>query len=248
MPNIFVFQTPNGNVAVGGPTDEALQTLTIEQIAAKDTPPGTTYYIVDSSTLPVETVFFDSWAFTVPPAVEVDLTRAKVQYKASIDLRADQLNTPLTEQYIVLLATEGDTTAVAAEITAISDAAAETAYLSATTVSQLIACWPPELGPNPFLPTPATISGTMSGSRTGNDFNDSYYVTFNSDTLVEDDTELFIPSTSTVIPYILPNQFNGYSEAFTTGNYVVQIRQTSTGLILAQYTCPAGPPDVVVPF
>jgi hypothetical protein len=97
----------------------------------------------------------------------------------------------------------------------------------------------------PFRPA---AYGTISGSRTGNDFNNSYYVTFYSNTLIEDDTELFIPATSTVIPYILPNQFNGFSEAFTTGNYLVQIRQSSTGFVLAEYICPAGPPDVVVSF
>jgi hypothetical protein len=97
----------------------------------------------------------------------------------------------------------------------------------------------------PFTPT---ASGTITGSRTGNDFNDSSYVTFVSNTLAEDDTELFIPATSTVIPYILPNQFNGLSEVFTFGNYTVQIRQSSSGFVLAEYICPAGPPDVVVSF
>jgi hypothetical protein len=113
---------------------------------------------------------------------------------------------------------------------------------AATTVPDLYPINPATI---PFTPT---ASGTITGSRTGNDFNDSYYVTFNSTTLTEADTELFIPATSTVISYILPNQFNGTSEAFTTGNYTVQIRQSSTGFVLAQYTCPAGPPDVVVSF
>ena len=97
----------------------------------------------------------------------------------------------------------------------------------------------------PFTPT---ASGTISGSRTGNDFNDSYYVTFVSDTLIEGDTELFIPATSTVIPYVLPTQFAATSEAFGGGDYRVQIRQSSTGFVLAEYICPAGPPDVVVAF
>jgi len=113
---------------------------------------------------------------------------------------------------------------------------------AATTVPDLYSINPATI---PF--TPAAY-GTMSGSRTGNDFNNSYYVTFYSTTLIEDDTELFIPATSTVIPYILPNQFNGSSEAFTFGNYTVQIRQSSTGFVLAEYVCPAGPPDVVVSF
>lgn len=97
----------------------------------------------------------------------------------------------------------------------------------------------------PFTPT---ASGTISGSRTGNDFNDSSYVTFVSDTLTAADTELFMPATSTVIPYILPTQFAGFSEAFGGGNYTVQIRQAATGFVLAEYICPAGPPNVVVSF
>ena len=88
-------------------------------------------------------------------------------------------------------------------------------------------------------------TGTISTSRTGNDFNDSYYITFYSASLVEDDTELFIPGTSTVIPYILPTQFNAISEAFNTGDYLVQIRETSTGRVLADFICPEGAPQTV---
>jgi hypothetical protein len=87
--------------------------------------------------------------------------------------------------------------------------------------------------------------GEISTSRTGNDFNDSAYITFNSVSLTEADTELFIPATSTVISYILPTQFNGFSEAFTTGNYLVQIRETSTGRVLADFICPEGAAQAV---
>jgi hypothetical protein len=87
--------------------------------------------------------------------------------------------------------------------------------------------------------------GEISTSRTGNDFNDSYYVTFYSASLTEADTELFIPATSTVISYILPTQFNAFSEAFTTGNYLVQIRETATGRVLADFICPEGAAQVV---
>ena len=88
-------------------------------------------------------------------------------------------------------------------------------------------------------------TGTISTSRTGNDFNDSSYITFYSASLVEDDTELFIPGTSTVIPYILPTQFNAISEAFNTGDYLVQLRETSTGRVLADFICPEGAPQTV---
>jgi hypothetical protein len=148
----FIYQNSNGGISVGTPTDEALQTLTIEQIAAKDTPPGTTYYIVDSASLPVDTAFFNSWVFSVAPEVVVDLDKAKVQYKQTADSTAASLSTPLTQEYMRLTAIGGDTTAVQAQLQAINAAAEETAYLDATSVPQLVACWPPELGPNPFLP------------------------------------------------------------------------------------------------
>jgi len=89
--------------------------------------------------------------------------------------------------------------------------------------------------------------GEISTSRTGNDFNDSYYITFYSTSLIKDDTELFMPATSTVIPYILPTQFNGFSEAFGGGNYTVQIRESATGLVLAEFICPEGAAQAV-PF
>ena len=151
----FIYQNTNGNISVGTPTDQALQTQTIEQIAAKDVPAGTGYYIVDSDSLPVDTAFFNSWVFTVAPEVAVDLDKAKVQYKQAEDAAAASLSTPLTQEYMRLLAIEGDTTAVQAQLKAINAAAEETAYLDATTVPELVACWPPELGPNPFLPAVA---------------------------------------------------------------------------------------------
>ena len=116
--------------------------------------------------------------------------------------------------------------------------------LTATTVAEINAATTvPDLYPiNPaIIPFTPAAYGTISSSRTGNDFNDSYYVTFYSDTLINDDTELFIPSTSTVIPYILPTQFAATSEAFGGGNYTVQIRQSSTGFVLAEFICPEAP-------
>ena len=155
MSQVFIYQNLNGNISVGTPTDEALQTQTIEQIAAKDTPAGATYYIVDSASLPVDTAFFNSWVFSTAPEVVVDLDKAKVQFKSAEDAVAASLSTPLTQEYMRLTAIGGDTTAVQAQLQAINAAAEETAYLDATTVPELIACWPPELGPNPFLPAVA---------------------------------------------------------------------------------------------
>jgi len=154
----FIYQNSNGNITVGTPSDEALQTQTIEQIAAKDTPAGTDYYIVDSASLPVDTAFFNSWVFSTAPEVVVDLDKAKVQYKQTADNTAASLSTPLTKEYMRLTAIGGDNTAVQAQLQAINAAAEETAYLDATTVPELVACWPPELGPNPFLPVASEVA------------------------------------------------------------------------------------------
>ena len=152
MTKVFIYQNTNGNISVGTPTDEALQTQTIEQIAAKDTPAGTQWYVVDSASLPVDAAFFDSWVFTTPPNVVVDIAKAQGIYKQTADNTAASLSTPLTQEYMRLTAIGGDTTAVQAQLRAINAAAEETAYLSATSVEDLVACWPSELGPNPFLP------------------------------------------------------------------------------------------------
>jgi hypothetical protein len=152
MSQVFIYQNDRGGVSVGTPTEDALQYFTIEEIAAKDTPEGVAYYVVDSSTLPADTAFFSSWVFSTPPVVIVDLDRAKAQYKQTADSTAASLSQPLTQEYMRLLAIEGDTTAVQAQLKAINAAAEQTAYLDATSVPELVACWPPELGPNPFLP------------------------------------------------------------------------------------------------
>ena len=158
MNQVFIYASLSGSITVGYPTPEALQTQTIQQIAAKDVPSGTTYYIVDSASLPVDTAFFNSWVFSVAPEVVVDLDKAKVQYKQTADSTAASLSTPLTQEYMRLTAIGGDTTAVQAQLQAINAAAEETAYLDATTVDELVACWPAELGPNPFLPASSEVA------------------------------------------------------------------------------------------
>ena len=158
MSQNFIYQNTNGGISVGTPTDQALQTLTIEQIAAKDVPVGTQWYVVDSASLPVDTAFFNSWVFSTAPEVVVDLDKAKVQYKQTADSTAASLSTPLTQEYMRLTAIGGDTTAVQAQLQAINAAAEETAYLDATTVPELVACWPAELGPNPFLPVASEVA------------------------------------------------------------------------------------------
>jgi hypothetical protein len=147
----IVYENSDGGIAVITSTGM----VPIEEVQTKDVPPGVTSYIVDYSSLPVDTAFFNSWVFSTAPEVVVDLDKAKVQYKSAADAAAASLSTPLTQEYMRLTAIGGDTTAVQAQLQAINAAAEETAYLDATTVPELVACWPAELGPNPFLPAVA---------------------------------------------------------------------------------------------
>jgi hypothetical protein len=121
---------------------------------------------------------------------------------------------------------------------------------SAEDVSALYSFNPADL---PFIPA---ASGTIFTGRGGGlgplDLNPSYYSGWNSTTVAETDTELFVPSTSTVIPYNAslpdPYVFDSSGNCFTTGNYTVQIRQVSTGFVLAQFECPLNPAGQNVEF
>ena len=58
----IVFQTETG-IAIIHPTPEALETMTIEEIAQKDVPTGVPYWIVDDSEIPTDRTFRNAWTF-----------------------------------------------------------------------------------------------------------------------------------------------------------------------------------------
>ena len=59
----IIYQTDEGGVAVIIPTPEALATMTIEEIAAKDVPEGKEYHIVDVSDIPEDRTFRNAWTW-----------------------------------------------------------------------------------------------------------------------------------------------------------------------------------------
>jgi hypothetical protein len=59
----IIYQTDEGGVAVIIPTHEALETMTIEEIAIKDVPQGKEYYIVDVSEIPTDRTFRNAWTW-----------------------------------------------------------------------------------------------------------------------------------------------------------------------------------------
>ena len=72
------------------------------------------------------------------------------------------------------------------------------------------------------------------------DLNASNYVTFNSSSMTESQTELYAPATATIVPYqgFPPDDFNSSGAIFTLGNYLIQIRETATSRVIAEFEVP----------
>jgi hypothetical protein len=60
----IIYPTDNGGVAIIIPTPEALETMTIEEIAAKDVPDGKPYKIVDVADIPTDRAFRNAWEYS----------------------------------------------------------------------------------------------------------------------------------------------------------------------------------------
>ena len=67
--NRIIYKTDEGGVVVVIPTDEALQSHTIQEIAEKDVPAGKPYKIVSVDDIPTDRTFRNAWE-----ADEADLT------------------------------------------------------------------------------------------------------------------------------------------------------------------------------
>ena len=57
----IIYKTAEGGVAIIIPAPDC--GLTIEQIAAKDVPPGVPFKIVDASDIPTDRTFRDAWEY-----------------------------------------------------------------------------------------------------------------------------------------------------------------------------------------
>jgi len=60
----IIYKTVEGGVAIIIPTDEWLETHTIEELAEKDVPAGAEFKIVDVSDIPEDRTFRNAWEFT----------------------------------------------------------------------------------------------------------------------------------------------------------------------------------------
>ena len=63
MTKRIIYPTDNGGVAIVIPAPEALETMTIEEIAAKDVPEGKPYKIIDTADVPTDRTFRNAWEY-----------------------------------------------------------------------------------------------------------------------------------------------------------------------------------------
>ena len=63
MTKRIIYPTDNGGVAIIIPTPEALETMTIEEIAAKDVPAGKEFKIIDTADVPTDRTFRNAWEY-----------------------------------------------------------------------------------------------------------------------------------------------------------------------------------------
>ena len=115
-----------------------------------------------------------------------------------------------------------------------------TAIDAATTVDEI----------NNIVNKPTGLLFTGRGSGLGpEDLNVSYYNAFNSVSMTEAETELYVPGTATTISYgSYPGGFDSMGNCFAPGDYLMQIRETATGMVIAEFECPLNPAGEDVSF
>lgn len=64
MTQRIIYPNDEGGVSIVIPSPEALETMTIEEIASKDVPEGKEYKIVDVSEIPEDRTFRNAWEWS----------------------------------------------------------------------------------------------------------------------------------------------------------------------------------------
>jgi hypothetical protein len=64
MTQRIIYPTDEGGVAIVIPSPEALETMTIEEIAAKDVPTGKPFKIVNIEDVPSDRTFRAAWEYS----------------------------------------------------------------------------------------------------------------------------------------------------------------------------------------
>lgn len=57
----IIFKNDNGGISIIHPTDEALEIMSIDEIAQKDVPTGKPYKIINDNDIPTDRSYRDAW-------------------------------------------------------------------------------------------------------------------------------------------------------------------------------------------
>ena len=196
------------------------------------------FTLVDNQPLPNDA------AFDLPAAK----VTASTQAKSETSTQQQTVLAGYTPEVLAAQATLPElsrTPEIQASIVAVNDLnttlqANLTAIAAATTIDEV----------NNVVNPPTGIINIGRGAAGPLDLNVSEYTEFNSVSMTEAETELYIPSTSTVINYgeFVPNKFDSAGNCFTLGNYLVQIREVATSQVIAEFECPLAPANEDVAF
>lgn len=58
---LIIYKNVNGDVSIVTPTQEALDMLTLDEVAKRAVPTGVPYWIADGSAIPTDRTFRDAW-------------------------------------------------------------------------------------------------------------------------------------------------------------------------------------------
>ena len=57
----IIYKNEDGGISIIHPTEEALEFMTVEEIALKDVPTGLAFAIVEDDSIPSDRIFRDAW-------------------------------------------------------------------------------------------------------------------------------------------------------------------------------------------
>ena len=124
--------------------------FTIEEIAGKDVPDGTSYEIVDDSVIPTDRSFRDAWKQN-NKTIETDMAKAKEVHKTNIRNARTLKFAELDVEFQKALETSSSTTDIVTKKQALRDAPADSGITSATSEAELKSQWNTSiLGDSPY--------------------------------------------------------------------------------------------------
>lgn len=99
--NKVIIYNIDGGVAIVRPTEESLEALGIEGIAAKDVPFGVPYAIVDASSIPTDRTFRNAWQSDDKAKIGVDVKKAKNIAHTKRRVMREQELLPLDKEVVI---------------------------------------------------------------------------------------------------------------------------------------------------